>query len=75
MHFVRKHFPRLALTAHFYSLLYATRYLTAESPSDFTIALKGWVAGVRGEVGPPASLTDGPFTHSKTSSPSGIDRK
>jgi len=56
--FVRKHYPYLAWLTAITSLGFAIRYLLAGSPGDCRSALQGWLAGVRGELGPPAVLTD-----------------
>ena len=51
--FVRKHFPRFLPLASVLSLPYAAEFLVARSPRNFWAALKGAVAGLKGETGPP----------------------
>ena len=53
IHFTRKHFPHLIVVSHFFCLLHAVRYLIGGTVSDFRAALDGWLAGVKGEYGPP----------------------
>jgi len=54
--FVRKFFPRCALLASIQGFLYSTEFLLVGRPAIFGAALRGLLAGLRGEVGRPAFL-------------------
>ena len=57
IHFTRKHFPHLIVAAHVFSLLHAVRYLIGGTFADFRAAFEGWLAGVKGEYGPPVGAS------------------
>jgi N-acetylglucosaminyl-diphospho-decaprenol L-rhamnosyltransferase len=56
IHFIRIYFPRSLVWATILSVVYAMEYLVAWSPRNFRVAIQGLVAGLRGEIGPPANL-------------------
>ncbi|HTZ68763.1 MAG TPA: glycosyltransferase family 2 protein [Roseiarcus sp.] len=53
LHFVRQHHPRWFAWTVFVSFLRTSEYLLAGSPGNFAAAVKGLVAGMRGETGRP----------------------
>jgi N-acetylglucosaminyl-diphospho-decaprenol L-rhamnosyltransferase len=57
VHFTRKHHPLWLPLIPFLSVLHASRYLASGAWADFAIALRGFIAGARGEIGPPSRLS------------------
>jgi N-acetylglucosaminyl-diphospho-decaprenol L-rhamnosyltransferase len=51
--FVRKHFPWFLPLGTMLSFLYAAEFLAARAPRNFWVTLKGVIAGLKGETGPP----------------------
>lgn len=56
IHFVRMYWRRFLPLAYLLGFAYAISYLFARSPKNFTAALSGLLAGVRGETGRPQIL-------------------
>jgi N-acetylglucosaminyl-diphospho-decaprenol L-rhamnosyltransferase len=54
IHLVRKHFPWILPLSITLLIFYTLEYLAALSPKNFVSALRGTLAGVRGETGIPA---------------------
>jgi N-acetylglucosaminyl-diphospho-decaprenol L-rhamnosyltransferase len=58
IHFVRKYFPWTLPLRIVISSLYAIEFLMNRAPGNFSAALFGILAGLRGEVGPPSKYID-----------------
>ena len=56
IHFVRKHYPLWLPMAVAIAPRYLLPYLLVGAWADFRTALQGCLAGIRGEIGPPARL-------------------
>ena len=54
--FTRKIYPNLFFLTAAVSILHALRYLTTGNWTDTKTAFAGWIAGVRGEIGPPDQM-------------------
>jgi N-acetylglucosaminyl-diphospho-decaprenol L-rhamnosyltransferase len=58
LHFVRRHYPRWFLWTLFVAFLRSGQYLAAGSTRNFAAAVKGLIAGLRGEKGRPKVAPD-----------------
>jgi GT2 family glycosyltransferase len=58
LHFVRRHHPRWFLWTLFVAFLRSGQYLAAGSTRNFAAAVKGLIAGLRGEKGRPKIAPD-----------------
>lgn len=62
IHFIRKHYPLWLSLGAIFSVRLALPYLLVGSWPDFKTAVRGCLAGMKGEVGPPSKLPSSYFT-------------
>lgn len=56
--FSRRFFPKRFPVVMLICLVFTTRYLAAGAPRNFMFAMRGWVAGVIGQWGPPVRMLE-----------------